>query len=201
MGNFIPIDIICILWPSTFLSPYWRPMSLVGRPHGACPYVVAMNWASDVLLGPNSSQLHHSKIRGSDLSPLQMFSSRWLLRLFFIEVHSSAVTWIRSLDLWIQGSIPYRCRHGACMDWPAKAQGGSCFAYVISLQLRICLSLYSFIVGTQFLLSDRHETSWACRMEPQKRFGVFSFFIFGQAQRPCPFIPAQSYLSLSLLLN
>ena len=55
MGNFIPIDIICILWLLTFLSPYERPMSLVGRPHGACPYVVAMNWASDVLLDPNSS--------------------------------------------------------------------------------------------------------------------------------------------------
>ena len=46
------------------LSQPMSGLSHVGGPHGSCPYVVAIDWASDVLLGPNPPWLAYSKIRG-----------------------------------------------------------------------------------------------------------------------------------------
>ena len=53
-------------------------------------------------------------------------------------------------------------------------------------QLRICLSAAHFIVSPQFHSSYHYEISHVCSVHQQKQFGVFSFTIFGQAQRPCP---------------
>ena len=62
-----------------------------------------------------------SQNKGSGLTPYTNVSSWWSIQIIFIEVKSLCSPWIRSLDLWSQGSIPYQSRHGGCKDLPAKA--------------------------------------------------------------------------------
>ena len=72
MGILSFMVLICILWLVHLFLNLWAAFPLWAGLIGSGPYVVAMSWASDVLLGPSSPYKLYSKIRGSDLTPLQM---------------------------------------------------------------------------------------------------------------------------------
>ena len=62
-------------------------------------------------------------------------------------------------------------------------------------KLGICLSLWFYIAGAQFPLSDYYDFWCAYRLAYEKMFGVFCLVIFGQAQRSCP-ITLVPYIAL-----
>ena len=88
---------------------------------GYAMHIVATLMSLVMALHTSLTPFHLLQNIGPRHKPYTYFTSWWLIQSMFIELISSAGTWIRSLDLWTQSSLPYQCRHGGCMDRAAKA--------------------------------------------------------------------------------
>ena len=99
-----------------YVLAYERPV-----PWGWASLDVPLNIVARIMSFVMALHAHYllsylSQNKGSGLTPYTNVSSWWPIQIIFIEVKSLCSPRIRSLDLWIQGSIPYQSRHGGCKD-------------------------------------------------------------------------------------
>ena len=132
--------------------------------------------------------VHAIKRQGSCLTPAHLPSLRGASGSVFRRGQPASA--IPGFDPWTFGSkVQFSARVATETARPQllklRVYLPLLFPYCFSLLF--CLSVSYFILCPQLQWSQPYEILHDCSMMYQKRFGVFPFSIFGQAQWPCPF--------------